>query len=96
MKNQLTARQYQVLDFLRQFSEERQRPPTYREIAAHFGFSSLNSVRDHLNKLTKWGWIERERDGLGPTGIVARGIRFLDGEEPEGVRFSPNPVRADG
>lgn len=33
--------------------------PTMREIADEFGYTSNSGVIRHLDKLEKWGWIER-------------------------------------
>jgi len=75
MRKELTPRQRQVLDFLRQFSDANQRPPTHREICAHLGTTSTNGVAEHLQRLEKWGWIVRD-------ARLARGIRFTDDDGP--------------
>jgi len=51
MKN-LTARQKEILDFLRQFIIDHGYPPTMREIAAHFEIS-VKAVFDHVKALEK-------------------------------------------
>ena len=35
--------------------------PTYREIAAHFGFRSMTAAVDHVRALRRKGWIDGER-----------------------------------
>lgn len=67
MKEDLTARQQQVLEFVQATSAERGRPPTVREIATHFGFASPKAASDHLAALERKGWIKKER-------FVARGL----------------------
>jgi repressor LexA len=66
----LTARQRQILDFIRAYIGEHRRPPTVREIGAWFGLRNHHSVIGHLNALEKKGCIkERGR-------YVSRDIRL--------------------
>lgn len=56
----LTARQEQVLAFIRDSIVERGYPPTLREIGAHMGIRSTNGVNDHLRALERKGYLSRE------------------------------------
>lgn len=56
----LTARQEQVLSFIRQSIIDRGYPPTLREIGAHMGIRSTNGVNDHLRALERKGYLTRE------------------------------------
>ena len=56
----LTARQEQVLRFIRQSITDRGYPPTLREIGAHMGIKSTNGVNDHLRALERKGYLTRE------------------------------------
>lgn len=56
----LTARQEQVLQYIRQSITERGYPPTLREIGAHMGIRSTNGVNDHLRALERKGYLTRE------------------------------------
>ena len=56
----LTARQEQVLRFIRQSIIDRGYPPTLREIGAHMGIKSTNGVNDHLRALERKGYLTRE------------------------------------
>jgi repressor LexA len=67
----LTARQRQILDWIRSFIESRGMPPTRAEIAAGLGFSTASSAEDHLQALAKKGAIE-----LVPG--ASRGLRLND------------------
>ena len=67
----LTARQQQILDWIRSFIESRGMPPTRAEIAAGLGFSTASSADDHLQALAKKGAIE-----LVPG--ASRGLRLTD------------------
>jgi repressor LexA len=67
----LTARQRQILDWIRSFVEGRGMPPTRAEIAEGLGFSTPSSAEDHLQALAKKGAIE-----ILPG--AARGLRLRD------------------
>jgi repressor LexA len=55
----LTTRQQEVLDFIRRFTRGQGYPPTMREIAANFGFSSTNAAAAHVKALERKGAIRR-------------------------------------
>lgn len=67
----LTARQQQILDWIRSYIETRGMPPTRAEIAAGLGFSAASSAEDHLQALAKKGVLE-----LLPG--ASRGLRLKD------------------
>lgn len=66
---ELTERQQQVLDFIRQNSQFY--GPTVREIAAAFGFKSLNAVQSHIKTLEKKGAIRRKPRAARGIEVVA-------------------------
>jgi repressor LexA len=67
---ELTERQKQVLDFISKKIEEKNLPPTIREVGERFRISSTNGVRAILNALAKKGYIKRR-------ALVSRGIELL-------------------
>jgi len=67
----LTARQQQILDWIRGHLEATGMPPTRAEIAAGLGFSTASSAEDHLQALAKKGALEL-------TPGAARGLRVKD------------------
>ena len=69
---ELTERQREVRDFWRQHLSEQQRPPTFVEMAEHFGWRSLAAVSVHMDALVKKGVFER-RGGR----YKLRGVRVL-------------------
>jgi repressor LexA len=69
--SRLTARQQQILDWIRSFIDARDMPPTRAEIAAGLGFSAASSAEDHLQALAKKGVLE-----LVPG--ASRGVRLKD------------------
>jgi repressor LexA len=66
---QLTPRQAQILEFIRDATEGNGYPPTLAEIAGHFGFRSHNAAVDHLKALARKGALEL-------TEGASRGIRL--------------------
>lgn len=66
----LTRRQRAVLDFIRDFIRDNQRPPTYQEIADAFGFQSKNGVKCYLLALERKGYIVVDSK-------TTRGIRLV-------------------
>jgi repressor LexA len=71
----LTARQRQILDWIRSYMASAGMPPTRAEIARGLGFSTPSSAEDHLQALSRKGAIE-----LRPG--TSRGLRLID---PPGV-----------
>ncbi len=68
----LTARQQEILQFIRERIDETGMPPTRAEIAEQFGFRSPNAAEAHLKVLEKKGVLE-----LMPG--ASRGIRLMNG-----------------
>ena len=71
MAHDLTSRQQEILDFIRNSMEVFSMPPTRAEIAGAFGFASPNAAEDHLRALAKKGAITLEPGS-------ARGIRLVE------------------
>jgi repressor LexA len=59
---ELTARQQEVLDFIRSFSAREGMPPTVREIGARFRVTP-RAAFDHLSALERKGMLERRAAG---------------------------------
>jgi len=79
--NVLTARQGEILEFIRSALAQSGAPPTREEISRAFGFRSLNAAEQHLQALQKKGLIEliagtsrgiRLRDSVRALGEAAR------------------------
>jgi repressor LexA len=70
----LTARQREVLEFVRQFMAKAGYPPTVREIGAHFGFVP-RSIFDHLKALERKGYLRRD-------GAKSRSLQLLESGSP--------------
>src|ERR1700677_2560091 len=73
---QLTERQREIYEFIRQKIESRGYGPTVREIGLGFDIKSPNGVMCHLKALEKKGLIIRE-------GFSARAIQIVDHRSPD-------------
>ncbi|HEX5513621.1 MAG TPA: transcriptional repressor LexA [Gammaproteobacteria bacterium] len=105
----LTPRQAQILELIREFIAATGFPPTRAEIASRLGFRSANAAEEHLRALARKGVIELipgssrgirlpEEDGLPVIGRVAAGSPILAEEHIERrCRFAPDAFspRAD-
>ena len=77
---ELTARQQEVLEFIRRQQQLTGFPPSSREIQTHFGFQSQTAAMNHLRALQRKGVINRTpgkaRSAVDPS------FRFLPGFRP--------------
>ncbi|HEV3211628.1 MAG TPA: transcriptional repressor LexA [Chthoniobacterales bacterium] len=76
---QLTARQEEVLNFIRKQQQRTGYPPSSREIQSFFGFQSQTAAMNHLRALEKKGVIRRTpgkaRSAVDPNLRFPRGIK---------------------
>lgn len=70
MSHELTRRQQDIYDFIRERISADGMPPTRAEISAAFGFASPNAAESHLRALAQKGVIRLESGS-------ARGIRLI-------------------
>lgn len=91
---QLTQRQQEVLDLIRQHIDDTGYPPTRADIARELGFRSANAAEEHLKALARKGAIEiiagasrgirlPEHGGIPIVGRVAAGSPVLAQEHIE-------------
>ncbi len=66
----LSQRQQRIYEYITNFTQDKGRPPTIREIGAHVGISSTSVVNYNLNILVREGLIAREKE-------VSRGLRLV-------------------
>ena len=99
MPDELTKRQQEVFDFIRELITDRGYGPTIREICEEFGFASPNGAMGHPRALVKKGVITRtanssrsieltelaheQYDGLPLSGVVSAGGMFEAIEQSE-------------
>ena len=97
----LTRRQQEILDFIRDSVEAEGRPPTRAEVCTAFGFRSPNAAESHLRALAAKGVILLEEGrargirlaqalGLPLIGRVAAGSPILAAEHVEN-RYQIDP-----
>lgn len=77
----LTKRQKEILDFVREFVEEKGYSPSFEEIARHFHYSSLATVHEHLENLRAKGFIRKSYNEsrsieLIPTGSTVSAVEL--------------------
>ena len=88
MSKELTPRQAEILEFIRDTLQETGMPPTRAEISLALGFASHNAAEEHLRALERKGAIEmidgtargirlKEQLGLPLIGRVAAGSPLL-------------------
>lgn len=78
VRESLTRRQREILEYIENMISEVGKSPTIREIGRKFNISSTNGVRAHLEALMKKGYIRRQE-------LISRGIEL--------VRTLSGPIR---
>lgn len=68
----LSSRRRQILDFITAFIQERDYPPSVRDIGEGCGISSSSVVQYHLNILEQQGYIHRGRDISRSVGLTKK------------------------
>ena len=74
--NELTKRQRQVLGYIQECQRASGVAPSLREIAEHFGFSSMTSAMDHVRLLRKKGVLENQPGRARSLRVVSPLERF--------------------
>lgn len=60
LNHELSERQLQIIEYIRQVTRTRSYPPSVREIGQAVGLSSSSTVHNHLNQLERRGLIRRD------------------------------------
>ena len=76
--HKLTKKQLAVLEFLEDFTEENGYSPSYREIMAGLGLSSVSAVAEHIDNLVSKGVLRKVPN-------AARSLEVLDYKHEETV-----------
>lgn len=93
-RNELTARQQAVLDYLHLYTLRHGYQPTVREIGLATGIGSPNGIMGHTRGLQKKGWITLGKGRVQGEEGRSRAIRFLaqpDGRPFYGFKFLEQP-----
>ena len=80
MAIKLTKKQLALLNFLEDFIEENGVSPTYREIQAGLGLSSVSAVAEHIDNLVEKGALRRVEG-------AARSLEVLNYKHEETVEL---------
>ena len=98
----LTEKQQAILDFIQDYLETHQYPPSVREIGRNFGIYPA-TVQDHLSAIERKGFLKKKkfqsrtlsvsatarRGGIPIVGTVAAGVPILAQENIEDVVHLP-------
>ena len=79
-REKLTKKQLAVLNFVQDFMEENGHSPSYREIMAGLGLSSVSAVAEHVDNLVEKGALRKVPGG-------ARSLEVLDYKHTETVEL---------
>ena len=80
MAVKLTKKQLAVLNYLQDFTEENGYSPSYREIQAGLGLSSVSAVAEHIDNLVSKGVLKKVPG-------AARSLEVLDYKHEETVEL---------
>jgi repressor LexA len=76
---QATLKQRKILSFIEQSRKKNGMSPSFQEIQAHFGYSSLNSVQNHIRFLRKKGLLASQN---GVAGSKKRSLMSSETPQP--------------
>ena len=105
----LTEKQQAILNFINDYIEEHQYPPSVREIGKHFGIYPA-TVQDHISAIERKGFLQKKRfqsrtlsvsrasrpGGIPIVGTVAAGVPILAQENIEDVVHFPERWASTG
>jgi repressor LexA len=74
----LTAKQRALADFIESHRRQQGSAPTYREIADHFRFRSVNAVTSHLRLLRQKGYLKSEAGKTRSLRVISPLARLRD------------------
>lgn len=70
-----TKKQTELLQFIREFSEEHDYSPSYREIQTALGLRSVSAVAEHIDNCVTRGFLRK-------TPGSARSLEIIDRDQP--------------
>lgn len=74
-RGQITPKQRELFEFIKQFIQEHGYSPSYREIATMLGYNSVATVAEHINNLVTLGLIRK-------TNHSARSLEIVLDDQP--------------
>ncbi|WP_027717792.1 transcriptional repressor LexA [Desulfovirgula thermocuniculi] len=109
---ELTRREAQILEYIKEHLNEKGYPPTVREIGRAVGLSSTSTVHSYLRRLEQKGYLRRDPTlpralvvaegaeerlvSVPLLGRVAAGVPVMAEENWEGVLFLPASLLGSG
>src|ERR1051325_5174306 len=105
----LTDKQQAILNFIHEYIDQHQYPPSVREIGRHFGIYPA-TVQDHISAIERKGFLQKKRfqsrtlsvsrasrpGGIPIVGTVAAGVPILAQENIEDVVHLPERWASTG
>jgi len=85
MGNELTLKQREVFDFLKEYLKKKGYPPTLREIASHFGLKGPRSPQKTISILERKGYLRKIPGG-------SRAIEILNFPPVRSSQIIPIPI----
>lgn len=86
---ELSTRQQQVLDYIRQTVDTRGYPPSVREIGEALGLSSPSTVHSHLSSLVAAGLIRKDPSKPRAIEVLAPATPTAQAQDNERIRQVP-------
>ncbi len=86
---ELSTRQQQVLDYIRQTVDTRGYPPSVREIGEALGLSSPSTVHSHLSSLVAAGLIRKDPSKPRAIEVLAPATPTAQPQDDERIRQVP-------
>lgn len=77
----VTPKQLKLLQFITKFQEKKGYAPSQKEIAEHFGFSSLGTVQNYLKRLEAQGHLSKSWNGK--RDLKVRDIKSVPAPQPQ-------------
>ncbi len=95
MSQPITAKQQRFLDFIRRYTLDNNAPPTYEEIRAGLGLSSLGTVNWYVQTLARAGFLLRAKGPNGKRALQLAGETAAPARLPLlGVIAAGTPIAA--
>jgi len=85
-----SKKQQELLQFIRNFLDENDYSPSYREIMSALGYKSVSTVAVHVNNLVAKGYLER-REGSARSLELANSLD-LNSNNPRGLSAKPSDL----
>jgi repressor LexA len=86
---ELTARQQEILDYIKQEVHNKGYPPSVREIGEAVGLSSSSSVHAHLEKLEELGYLRRDPTKPRAIEVLTDNLPFGSFDGTHNLRYVP-------